>query len=69
MTNDFLDSHIGRGVRPTSHTRLRVHDHCTPNTLVGGKGGGCPSLLQTTLEVPTGVSECKKDVKSMWIPT
>ena len=37
----------------TSHTRLRAHDHCTSNTLVGGKGKANPSSLHTTLEGPT----------------
>jgi hypothetical protein len=36
-----------------SHTRLRAHDHYTPSTLIGGKGGAGPSSLHTTLEGPT----------------
>ena len=40
-------------VRATLHTRLRVCDHYTSSTLVGGKGGDGPSLLHTTLEGPT----------------
>ena len=39
--------------RPTSHTRLTAHDHHTSSTLIGGKGGGSPSSLRTTLEGPT----------------
>ena len=33
-------------------------------TLIAGKGGAGPSLLQTN-----GVCERKRDVKSTWIPT
>jgi hypothetical protein len=40
-------------LRAISHTRLRACDHCTSSTLIGGKGGACPSLLHTTLEGPT----------------
>ena len=40
-------------VKATSHTRLRAHDHYTSSTLIGGKGGGGPSSLHTTLEGPT----------------
>ena len=56
-------------LRANSHTRLRARDHCTSSTLIGENGGGRPSLLHTTLEGPTGVSGCKMDVKSTWIPT
>ena len=38
-------------------------------TLIGGKGGGGPSSLHTTLEGTIKVSECKVDAKSTWIPT
>jgi hypothetical protein len=42
------------GVRATSHTRVRAHDHYTSSTLIGGKGGAGPiSLLHTTLEGST----------------
>ena len=34
-------------------TTLRVHDHCTSSTLIGGNGIANPSLLHTTLEGPT----------------
>ena len=40
------------GLRPTSHTRLRTHDHYASDTLVGGKHGGGPSLLHTMFEGP-----------------
>jgi hypothetical protein len=30
-------------------TRLRARDHCTPSTLVGGKGRVDPSLFHITL--------------------
>jgi hypothetical protein len=43
--------------------RLRAHDHYTSSTLIDGKGGARPSSLHTTLEGPTGVCECKMDVK------
>ena len=58
-------------VRATSHTRLRARDQYIPSTLVGGKGRTSPcSLHTTTLEGPTEcVSECKMDVKSMWVLT
>jgi hypothetical protein len=68
----FLVSHPLhlRLLRATSHTRLRACDHFTSSTLVGGKGRADPSSLHTTLEGPTEwVCECKRDVKSMWIPT
>jgi hypothetical protein len=39
-------------VRATSHMRLRVCDHYTSSTLIGGKGGVSPSTLHTTLEGP-----------------
>jgi hypothetical protein len=47
--------------------RLRAHDYSTSSlsTLVGGKGGIGPSSLHTTLEGPTGICECKMDVKSL----
>ena len=48
-------------LRATSHTRLRVHDLYTPNTLIGGKGGAGPSSLHTTLEGPT------KHVSAKWM--
>ena len=34
-------------LKATSHTRLRVHDHCTSSTLIGGKGGAGPTLVHT----------------------
>ena len=37
-----------------AHMRLRVCDHYTSSTLIGGKGGADgPSLLHTALEAPT----------------
>jgi hypothetical protein len=40
-------------LRATSHTRPRAHDYYTSSTLIGGKGGACPSSLRpTTLEGP-----------------
>ena len=57
-------------IRATSHTRLRAHDHYISSTLIGGNGDAGPSSLHNTLEGPTEyVSECKMDVKSMWILT
>ena len=54
----------------TSHTRVRVHDHYTSSTLIGGKLGASPSSLHTMREGPMEyVCECKMDVKSTWIPT
>ena len=55
--------------KATLHTRLRVHDHCTSSTLIGGKGGAGPTLVHTVLEVPTEYVKCIMDVKSTWIPT
>jgi len=50
--------------------RLRAHDHYTPSTLIGGKGGAGPSSLHSMLEGPTKyVCECTMDVKSTRIPT
>ena len=40
-------------LRATSYTRLRARDHCTSSTLIGGKGGVCPSLLHTMLDGAT----------------
>ena len=34
-------------LRPTSHLRLRAHDHYTSSTLIGGKGETGPSSLHT----------------------
>ena len=56
-------------LRATFHTGLRAHIHCTSSTLIGGKGGGGPSLHQTTFKGPPEVRKCKMDVKSTWIPT
>ena len=62
--------------RVASHTRPRprprARDHYdASSTLVGGKGGDCPSSLHaSTLEGPTGVCECARwMLKSTWIPT
>ena len=33
--------------RATSHTRLKVHDHCNLRALIGHKGGDRPSSLHT----------------------
>jgi hypothetical protein len=56
-------------LRATSHMRLRACDHYTSSTLIGGKGGADPSLLQHFAWGTNGVCECKMDVKSTWIPT
>ena len=56
-------------VRATSHTRLRARDHYTSSTLIGGKGGACPSSLHTNAWGTNGVCECKMDVESAWVPT
>jgi hypothetical protein len=40
-------------IRATSHMRLRVRDHYTSNTLIGGNGEAGPSSFHTTLEGPT----------------
>ena len=37
----------------TSYMRLRACDHYTSSTLIGGKGGTCPTSLHTMLEGPT----------------
>ena len=39
-------------LRANSHTGLRARDYYSSSTLIGGKGGACPSLLPTTLEGP-----------------
>jgi hypothetical protein len=39
-------------IRATPRTRLRARDHYTSSTLIGGKGGACPSSVYTTLEGP-----------------
>ena len=56
-------------VRVTSHTRLRAHNHCTLNTLLGGKGRARPSSIYTTLGGPTVQVNARRMSKSTWIPT
>ena len=46
-------SKCGWTIRATSHRRPIARDHYTSSTLIGGKGGACPSSLHTTLEGPT----------------
>ena len=43
---------IGFVLKATLHTWPRTHDHCTPSTLIGGKGIANPSSLHNTLEGP-----------------
>ena len=45
--------HLRHKLRATSHTRLRVRDHYTSSTFIGGKGRAGPSSLHTRLEGPT----------------
>ena len=46
------------GLKATSHMRPRACDHYTSSTLIGGKGGGCPSLLEGPTEY-VNASGCK----------
>ena len=42
------------GVRATSHTRMKAHDHCNLRALIGQKGGDRPSSLHTQRRRPKG---------------
>ena len=62
----YLKIHVGHTkfpstLRTTSPTRMRAHDHYTPSTLIGGKGGAGPHSLHTTIGGPT------KYVNARWI--
>ena len=49
----YYIQNISQTLRATSHTRLRVRDHCTSSTLIGGNGGAGRSSLHTMIEGPT----------------
>jgi hypothetical protein len=52
-------------VRATSHTRLKALDHGNVRSLIGRKGGDCPSSLHTRSSL--GGEGLKAQKKSSWV--